>query len=83
MTRFAEDRAFRRVRLAPLLAVLLLCLPARTMQADGPAGLTESQIKAGFIFNFLRFVNATDSFLADLGCERTLAGHRLLPCGCG
>jgi len=56
MTNFAEERAHRGVRLAPILAVLLLCMTPRPMQADGAGGLTESQIKAGFIFNFLRFV---------------------------
>ena len=56
MTLSVQVRALRRFRLAPLFAVLLLIIPAPTMQADGPGGLTESQIKAGFIFNFLRFV---------------------------
>jgi hypothetical protein len=46
-----------RRRVSPLLVLLLLLVPAARSFAADPQTLTEYQIKAGFFFNFTRFVD--------------------------
>jgi hypothetical protein len=50
-----------RTRVSPLLVFLLLLAPAARSFAADPQTLTEYQIKAGFFFNFTRFVDWPES----------------------
>ena len=50
-----------RRRVSPLLVLLLLLAPAARSFAADPQTLTEYQIKAGFFFNFTRFVDWPES----------------------
>jgi hypothetical protein len=50
-----------RRRVSPLLVLLLLLAPAASSFAADPQTLTEYQIKAGFFFNFTRFVDWPES----------------------
>jgi len=50
-----------RRRVYPLLVLLLLLAPAARSFAADPQTLTEYQIKAGFFFNFTRFVDWPES----------------------
>jgi hypothetical protein len=49
------SRLFTRTTISPLLILLLMLVPPAGFAAD-PQTLTEYQIKAGFFFNFTRFV---------------------------
>jgi hypothetical protein len=46
-----------RSRALPLLVAILVLTVARPLRAADPSSLTEDQIKAGFLFNFMRFVD--------------------------
>jgi hypothetical protein len=58
------SRFLARRRISPLLMVFLMLAPAGRSFAADPQTLTEYQIKAGFFFNFTRFVEWPESAFA-------------------
>jgi YfiR/HmsC-like len=57
-------RFFAATAMSPLLILLLMLAPPATSFAADPQTLTEYQIKAGFFFNFTRFVEWPENAFA-------------------